>query len=229
MRARWQQAGSLPYIEVAVEAVGKDTGAPPLVIALHGRGSSPDDLAGIAPLLDPGWRYVLPQAPRRLDFGAFGTGHSWYEPIPAQPAVMAVAREALTSFLAEIHARYDTPPERTALLGFSQGAVMTLDTGLRAPQRYAALVAMSGYLAEADDLAPVLARARQQPILLVHGTRDDVLSVALARRARRVLEDAGLTPEYQEFDLAHEVSPASLQVVRDFLHRHLDPPATSNA
>ncbi len=101
---------------------------------------------------------------------------------------------------------------------------MTLDVGLRAAaagEPYAALAAMSGYLAEADDLATILADAAAQPLLLVHGTRDDVLGVALSRRARRVLEDAGLVPEYHEFDLAHEVSLESLAAVRAFLQRHL--------
>ncbi len=134
---------------------------------------------------------------------------------------MAAARERLGIFLSALHRHFGTPPSRAALVGFSQGAVMTLDVGLRAAEPYAALVAMSGYLAEADDLAPALARAREQPVLIVHGTRDDVLGIALARRMRRVLVDAGLSPEYHEFDMAHEVNIASLAVVRDFLVRRL--------
>ena len=115
------------------------------------------------------------------------------------------------------------PPARTVLGGFSQGAVMTLDVGLRAPEHYAALVAMSGYLAEADDFPGYLAGRRDQPLLLIHGTRDQVLPVSLARRARQYLETNGLAPEYQEFAMAHEVSGESLQLVGDFLKRHLNP------
>jgi phospholipase/carboxylesterase len=218
MQAAWAEAGGLHYIAVEPDEARGDA---PLVVAMHGRGSSAEDLAGLAPMLDPGWRYAFPQAPLTLDLGGF-TGYSWYEPIPATPERMATARDALTAFLVEIHDRTGIPPARTALAGFSQGAVMTLDVGLRAPEHYAALVGMSGYLAEADDLAAHLAGRREQPLLLVHGTRDQVLPVTLAQRARRFLEANGLTPEYREFAMAHEVSGESLQLVGDFLKRHLN-------
>jgi phospholipase/carboxylesterase len=215
---RRDEAAGLRYVEVAV--TGLPDGAP-LVIGLHGRGSSADDLAGIAPALDAGWRYVFPQAPNRLDFGAYGAGWSWYEPIPALPVQMVAARETLAAFLAEVHERLAVPPEHSALIGFSQGAVMTLDTGLRASPPYAALVAMSGYLAESGELPAVIAAARAQPVLLVHGTEDEVLNVTLARRARQTLEAKGLSPDYQEFAMAHEVSEDSLAVVGSFLKHHL--------
>jgi phospholipase/carboxylesterase len=218
MQAAWAEAGGLRYIAIEPDGATADA---PLVVMMHGRGSSAEDLAGLAPMLDPGWRYAFPQAPVMLDLGGF-TGYSWYEPIPAVPERMATAREALEAFLGEIHARTGVPPARTALGGFSQGAVMTLDVGLRATEHYAALVAMSGYLAEADDLAAYLAGRRDQPLLLVHGTRDQVLPVSLARRARQYLEMNGLAPEYHEFVMAHEVSGESLQLVGDFLKRHLN-------
>ena len=220
LRIRPGEAG-LRYLEVAAEDLPDSA---PLVVGLHGRGSSPEDFAGLAAELSPEWRYLFPRAPLRLDFGHYGSGYSWFEPLPAPPAAMATARETLTGFLTQVHGRYAVPPARTALLGFSQGAVMTLDVGLRAAaagEPYAALAAMSGYLAEDEELATLLPRASAQPLLLVHGTRDDVLGVALARRARRLLEDAGLAPAYREFDLAHEVSLDSLATVRDFLQRHL--------
>ena len=144
------------------------------MIGLHGRGSNADDLAGLAPALDPGWRYIFPQAPNRLDVGGWGENFSWYEPImtaeerqqaaqagvPVSPQLLA-ARERLGVFLAATHDRLATPPTHSALIGFSQGAAMTLDTGLHAAPRYAALVAMSGYLPEGDDLPTVIAAAHR--------------------------------------------------------------------
>ena len=172
------------YLDVSLAEVEP---AAPLVIGLHGRGSSPDDLAGLAPLLDPGWRYIFPRATTQLDFGIYGTGYSWYEPIPATPEQMAAARATLTTFLAAIHERLGTPPGRSALLGFSQGAAMTLNVGLRASVPYAALVALSGYLPEAADLPAIIAARASQPVFIAHGTRDDVLDITLARRARATL------------------------------------------
>lgn len=211
------EAGGLQFIEVTAGAVAADA---PLVIGLHGRGSNAEDLAGLAPALDPGWRFIFPQAPRAFP-GGWNGAYSWYEPIPATPDVMTAARGTLQAFLTATHARLGVGPARSALIGFSQGAAMTLDTGLRATPPYAALVAMSGYLAESDELPAVLAAARAQPLLLVHGLADTVLPIALAHRARQALKAAGLAPEYHEYPMAHEVGEAALAAVAAFLRRHL--------
>ncbi|HEY8600617.1 MAG TPA: hypothetical protein VIL85_19430 [Thermomicrobiales bacterium] len=227
---RGETAG-LRYIEVAHGDLGA---VAPLVIGLHGRGSNADDLAGLAPVLDPGWRYIFPQAPNRLDVGGWGENFSWYEPImtdaerrhaahagvPVSSPLLA-ARERLGAFLAATHERLATPPAQSALIGFSQGAAMTLDTGLHAASRYAALVAMSGYLPEGDDLPMVIAAARSQPLLIIHGTVDTIVDVIIGRRARRVLETLGMSLEYREFAMGHEVSEESLAVVAAFLREHL--------
>ncbi len=221
----WGEAGGLAYIEVTSDAVAAHA---PLAIGLHGRGSNAEDLASLAPALDPGWRYLLPQAPRPFP-GGVPAAYSWYEPIPASPGVMAHARETLARFLAAMHERLGVGPERSALFGFSQGAVMTLDTGLRASPPYAALAGLSGYLAESAELPGIVTAASGQPILLVHGTADTVLDVALARRARQLLEAGGLAPEYHEFPMAHEINGATIEVLLTFLRRHLPyaPPAAT--
>ncbi len=230
----WGETAGIAYIEVINDSV---TAAAPLVIGLHGRGSNAADLAGLAPALDPGWRYLFPQAPNRLELGDGGEYFSWYEPIMTEaerrdapqagvrlsPQVLA-ARAQLRDFLRATHERLVVPPTRSALIGFSQGAAMTLDTGLRADPSYAALVAMSGYLPEADDFPAVLAAAREQALLLVHGTADPVLPIGIGRRARQVLEAGGLAPDYREFPMAHEIGAASLSAVAAFLHKHLSQP-----
>jgi phospholipase/carboxylesterase len=204
------------YIEVTSGAAADA----PLVIGLHGRGSNAEDLAGLAPALDPRWRYLFPQAPHPFPGGVPGA-FSWYEPIPTDPAGMARARETLVRFLAATHARLGVGPGRSALFGFSQGAAMTLDAGLRAAPPYAALVAMSGYLPESDDLPAVLAAAHDRTLLLIHGVADPVLDVRQARRARQLLEANGLTPEYHEFPMGHEINEVALQVFKAFLRKNL--------
>ena len=224
-------AAGLHYIEVVSEATRDGA---PLVIGLHGRGSNAEDLAGLAPALEPGWRYLFPQAPQRLGVPGWGASFSWYEPIMSDaerhaapqagvrvsPQVLA-AREQLRGFLREIHAQFAVPPDRSALIGFSQGAAMTLDTGLRADPPYAALVAMSGFLPEDDDLPAALSAAREQALLVVHGRVDDILPIGIGRRARQILQGAGLAPDYREFSMAHEVSEDSLAVVAAFLRERL--------
>jgi phospholipase/carboxylesterase len=213
------QAGELSYVEVVRPDAPPDL---PLVVALHGRGASAEDLAPLAPELDPtGYRFIFPNGRLRVDLGPW-VGYAWYER-EAVATDLPLSRAAVQALLADLWARTGLGPPQTVLLGFSQGAVMTLDVGLRSPTRFAGLVALSGYLYEDDTLPPALAAARDQRVLVVHGTEDGTLPVARGRAARVTLEAAGLRPEYHEFPMGHEVTRESLAVVSAFLHAVLPP------
>jgi phospholipase/carboxylesterase len=213
-------ASGLDYVEIARPDAPRDL---PLVVALHGRGANAEDLAALAPEIGDGYRFVFPNGRLRLDMGPW-VGFAWYER-EAVATDLPASRAALEALLGELWARTGLGPAQTVLLGFSQGAVMTLDVGLRSPTRFAGLVAMSGYLYEDDSLAAALAQARDQRVLVVHGTEDATLPISRGRAARRTLEAAGLPVEYHEFRMGHEVSRESLAVVQTFLHAVLPPGA----
>jgi phospholipase/carboxylesterase len=59
------------------------------------------------------------------------------------------------------------------------------------------------------------------PVLLVHGTEDDMIPLWGAQRTRLVLEENGVTPEYHEFPMGHQETAESMAVVRRFLLRVL--------
>jgi phospholipase/carboxylesterase len=219
MQASMSQAGGLSYMEIAPPHAPRDL---PLVVTLHGRGASADDLAPLAPEIDAThYRYVFPNGRLPVDLGGW-FGFAWYN-VGQQEADLPLSRAAVEALLADLWARSGLGPAQTVLLGFSQGAVLTLDVGLRSAERFAGLVAMSGYLFEDAALPAALAHARDQRVLIVHGTHDPVLTVDRGRAAHQALEAAGLRPEYHEFPMGHEVSAASLAVVRDFVHAVLPP------
>jgi phospholipase/carboxylesterase len=219
MQASMGQGGGLSYLEIAPPHAPRDL---PLVVTLHGRGASADDLAPLAPELDAThYRYVFPNGRLPVDLGGW-MGFAWYE-IGNQATDVPASRAAVEALLADLWARSGLGPARTVLVGFSQGAVLTLDVGLRSAERFAGLVAMSGYLFEDASLPAALERARDQRVLIVHGVEDAVLPIDRGRAARQTLAAAGLQPEYHEFPMGHEVSAASLAAVRTFLHAVLPP------
>jgi phospholipase/carboxylesterase len=221
MELRRGEAGGLYYLELAP---ANARGTLPLVVGMHGRGAAAEDLGGLAAQLDnQRYRYILLYGPLVLYMGD-GIRYAWYERERADETVPA-ARARVTAALRELWTRYDGSPERTALFGFSQGGVMTLDVGLHLDERLAGLVCMSGRLYPAADLDATLARAREreQAILLVHGTHDARMAVQEAHETRARLEAAGLRPEYREFPMDHEVTPDSLAAVRAFVQRVLSP------
>lgn len=214
---------SLRYV-LSVPTAGPDDSPIPLVIVMHGRGADAKDLAGIAPAIDAGCRFVFPNAPRALEtFPGMASGYTWFDGWPPAGDSVLESRNLLLRFVDELVSRYATPEGKLIISGFSQGAMMALDTGFRTRQKVAGIVSMSGALYE-NDMADLRSHDGI-PVLIVHGTEDDMIPVIAARRMRRVLEENGIEPEYHEFPMGHWVTPESLAVVRAFLQAHLTIPA----
>jgi len=208
---------SLRYI-VKVPSGRPDTDEMPLVVIMHGRGADANDLADIAPMIDGprGYRFIFPNAPNAWEAAPGMTfGFTWFEGLPPEPKSLQSARRIVLQFVDEVVKRFPTPRGKVVLAGFSQGALMALDAGLRTSQPVAGIVAMSGALYEQD--LPDLSTRKDLPVLIIHGTADEMINVNMARRARRVLEQNGLQPKYHEFPMGHQVTPESLAVVRDLI------------
>lgn len=207
-----------------VEVVPSGTAEPglPVVVVLHGRGADSNDLADIAPQVAGGsnYRFLLPDAPRPFEpMPGYKFGYSWFTGWPAEPESFRESRTLLLKFLDQMLERYQISLPKTVLCGFSQGGMMAIDVGFRLEQAPAGIVCMSGAINE-NDLPPLRERA-ERPLLMVHGSEDEMIPVLAARRSRRILESHGVQPEYHEFPMGHWVTEDSLRVVAEFIHRCL--------
>ena len=99
------------------------------------------------------------------------------------------AGPALIEFIAQQQAKHGVPPERTALVGFSQGTMMSLYAAPRLPAPIAGVVAFSGALLWEADID--YARLHKVPVLLIHGDEDGVVPVAAYHAAHAQLSAAG--------------------------------------
>jgi phospholipase/carboxylesterase len=192
----------------------------PMVVMIHGRGADMHDLADLAPMFDTaqGCRFVFPNAPKPFEaYPGMTFGWTWFEGWPPIHESVVESRGQMLAFLDEIVAKYPTPEGKLVVGGFSQGALMALDSGLRTAQKLAGIICMSGGLYEQElvDLRPHAGL----PVFIGHGAADDVVPVNYARRARRVLEDAGLAVEYHEYPMSHQVAPEEAAHVKAFIER----------
>lgn len=218
---------ALRYV-LSVPSGKPDDAKLPLVIVIHGRGADANDLADLAPMIDKGYRFVFPNAAKAFEPSpGYALGWSWFDGWPPEPSSIVASRTKLSMLMTQLTARYPTPTGKIVVAGFSQGGMMALDVGFRAAQpgglpadqKVAGIVVMSGAIYEAD--MPDLRARRELPVLLIHGTQDDIIPILAARRTRHILEEHGLTPEYHELRMGHQVTQESMEVVREFLGRVL--------
>lgn len=166
-----------------------------LVILAHGYGSNGEDLIGLAPYFAqtlPDAVFVAPNAPEPVP--GYPGGYQWFGLSRLDPHVTAAgvraAGPSLDRFIDSELQRYGLPASACALVGFSQGTMMSLHVGVRRAEPLAAVLGYSGMLSAPDTLA---AEARSRPpVCLVHGDRDDVIPAAALFVAAQGLGAAGI-------------------------------------
>ena len=198
---------------------GRAESAPTLVL-LHGVGSNERDLMGLAPSLDPRFRVISVRAPLVLGAGSFGWYHVEFRPdgflVNEQEARESL--EQLLAFLADL-------PGPVYLMGFSQGCIMALSVALREPEKVAGVVGMSGRLLDAlleNTAEPE--RLKGLPVMVVHGTTDNVISIRDGRGIRDRLATLPVDLTYREYDMGHYVTEQSISDIREWLSARLASP-----
>jgi phospholipase/carboxylesterase len=168
----------------------------------------------------PNALFVAPHAPEAYDQAPFG--RQWFSLADRRPAVLEagvrVARDALEAFLAAETTRLGLTGADLALMGFSQGAMTALFTGLRRATPPAAILAFAGALLAPEALAAEI--TARPPVLLVHGEADEVVPAAASRAAESALQRAGIAVEslYRP-GLAHGIDDAGTALGALFLQR----------
>ena len=152
-----------------------------LVVFVHGYGADGADLLSLADVLGPhlpDTAFAAPDAAERLPGAPFG--RQWFA-IPrfdgsthAQAAAgLKMATQDLSEFVDQRMAYEGLGPQAVALVGFSQGAMLSLHMAPRRAEPIAAVISISGQLLQPERLAPET--TAKPPILVMHGDQDDVV------------------------------------------------------
>jgi predicted esterase len=172
------------------------------MIMLHGRGAGAADIVGLEPVIDQAdLAYFAPEAAER----------SWWPrpftaPAAANEPYVASALAAVSRLIAYVEER-GIPPERVALLGFSQGACLALEYAARNPRRYGAVLALSGGLIGATVVADSYAGSLAGTPVFV-GCSDMDPFIPLARVQQSVAVMAHL-----DADVTERIYPGSAHTI----------------
>lgn len=214
----------IPLEHVHVEPSEPVEGAAPAVVLLHGRGSNEQDLLQLSREFPDHLHVVSLRAPDPLQ-----GGYTWYELDlsagglhESQPHTEQFerSRELVRESLAAARDEYGLDAERIGLLGFSQGAITSLSLLLEAPDDYAWVVALHGYLAEEHaSLEPDGIAGK--PVFVGGGSMDQIIPSFRVERAAERLEALGADVTAQTYDAPHGVSPEELNDVVSFVETHV--------
>lgn len=199
-----------------------------LVVFLHGYGADGNDLIDIGrawqPLL-PDAAFVSPHAPHPC--GQSPMGREWFPLTFRDPnerwTGVNMAAPGLDAFLDAELQRHNLPPSALALVGFSQGTMMSLHVGLRRAVAPAAIVGYSGMLVTPTDLDPDQFTAQitaRPPVLLVHGDSDELIPVQAVFMAAQGLSALDVPVEWHiSPGVGHGIDQEGLRHGGEFLAR----------
>jgi phospholipase/carboxylesterase len=184
-----------------------------LMVMLHGLGDSIEGYRWLPDALNLPWlNYLLVNAPDEY----YG-GYSWFDLNDITPGVHR-SRKLLFELLDDLRAKNFLIEEIT-LCGFSQGCLMAVEIGLRYPHRFAGIVGISGWICEPQKLLKELSpAARQQRLLMTHGTNDTLIPIEKVRPQIPLLKAASIQIEWREFPKVHTIhGETELAIIREFV------------
>jgi len=213
---------SLKYIIKKPEVITENTS---LLILLHGYGSNEEDLFSFANELPSNLLIISARAVQELGYGSY----SWYtinfNDTQGKFSDIPEAREArdiIANFIKEVQTEFNIKPEKTFLLGFSQGTILSYAVALNHPNLIQKVVALSGYVN--PDLLPANLEEKDYSELdffISHGSVDQVIPVEWANKAPEFLKQLNIKNSYQEYVVGHGVAPKNFYDFKNWIENRM--------
>ena len=196
-----------------------------LIVILHGYGADGNDLLSIG----AEWQKVFPDAAcvapnAHQPCEHMPMGRQWFSLSDRNPnerwTGACSAQPVIDAWLDAEIAKYGLAEKDVALVGFSQGAMMALHTGLRRKQRPAGILSYSGLLVGPEHLKETVRHtaATAPPIFLLHGSADGVVPVQSMFMSSNALGEAGIPCQWHlSVGLEHNIDPQGILLGALFL------------
>lgn len=203
-----------------------------VVIWLHGLGDSGAGFSDVIPALglakQHNIRFIFPHAPKQaVTINRGLVMRSWYdiktmELSDRADIVTLQQSETLVKQLIEQQIAGGIEPGRIVLVGFSQGGVLSLYSGLRLKHKLAGIVGLSCYLAQTDlaELGAAGINART-PLFMSHGEHDATVPFAAGKQAAQQLTAAGFELIWSQYPMEHWVCEPQLKKLGQWLTKQL--------
>ncbi|WP_338409295.1 alpha/beta fold hydrolase [uncultured Flavobacterium sp.] len=193
----------------------------PAIILLHGYGSNEEDLFSFADELPDEYYIISARAPYDMSYGSY----AWYainfdadENKFSDLNQARSSRDLIVDFIDFCVTEYAINKENITLIGFSQGAILSMAVALSYPEKINRVAAMSGYLnveiASEDYLKNTVSKVK---FFVSHGVVDQVIPVDWARKTKPKLNNLGIDVVYKEYPIGHGISPQNFHDFKNWL------------
>ena len=199
----------LPYVDIEPDEFNPDNEYPIFVIMIF----FIDIIFHIKTFL-----FIFPNAPIKLEMGFGMPGYAWSNPPDSEFDANGFSEGVVEELLIEIGQQYKISDGNNFIGGFSQGGMMAYRYGLRRPQQFSGVVALSSRLTESDI---PLDNAENKEILprvfISHGTTDTIIPIHAGRQSHDILKKNGYQSEYREYSMDHQITEYVLNDLKDWL------------
>jgi phospholipase/carboxylesterase len=207
----------LQYLELSSED-GRSNA--PICIFLHGRLANEADLFDLGPSIHQKYRVLSVRAPIRMGLKAYGWFYSERSPVYRAKDTEEAnnSLKLLQEFIIQVKDKYRVNTKEIFLLGFSQGAILSLGVAFTRPDLIGGIVCLSGCILP-SFLSQITApdQLKHFPIFLSHGTEDDILPIEFGRSAKATLDQLPVDLVYEEHKMGHNVTDTNFSSARDWL------------
>ncbi len=196
----------------------------PVIIMLHGYGSDENDLFSFANEFPSNYTIISLKAPIAIQ----PFGNAWYiihfETVDGKwsdDEQAIESRDLVVKCIDEIITVYNVDPKNITILGFSQGTILSFSIALSFPEKIKNVIGLSGYINEGilkedyknNDFSNL-------NVYSSHGSVDQVIPVAWARKTKPLLKNLGIDSSYSEFPVGHGVAPQNFFELKEWLLLH---------
>jgi phospholipase/carboxylesterase len=192
----------------------------PLLVFLHGQGSSEEQVLRLAPRLSRrNFICIALRGPHPVAQRADGShAYSWGPDDQDDPLV----EEYVFRAVEQTRRHYHVHSERIYLAGFREGAALAYRLGLLFPERFAGIASLNGAMPRRGGPLLRLPQVRHLRVLIGHGIANPVVPLSLARQDYRVFYAAGMSVQMHTYPTTHRIHAHMLRDVNRWVIQNIN-------
>ena len=189
----------------------------PLLVFLHGHGSSEEQVLRLAPRLSRrNYICIALRGPNTLDGRDGRLVYSWGE-----GQNDTAVEEYVLHAIAQTRRHFHVHSERIYLAGFCEGATLAYRLGLTFPEKFAGVISLNGCLPRRGGPLLRLQEVRGLKVLIGHGIANAIVPLSMAQADHRLFYSAGLDVSLKTYPSNHRIHAGMLRDLNRWIMGHI--------